>query len=387
MSGIRLTFVTDEHSSLNPGVSSALADLMTEMSRSDEPFSSLTLVTTGADEFGRVPDGVRHVDCPYSKASRLKRVWRLSDDFESTLEEVIKQSDVVHIHGIWLSAQYYAAKLCVKHHKPFVLTVHGILSPWLWRYQGIKGYLKKRIYWNALIYRLFRQASIIHAITPMEENYLRKQFPGVRMRVIPNAIDPEAAAAEPHPGGDPKPIVLFVGRLHPVKGADLLISAFADADLGSPWRLVIAGPAEDADYAAGLEALVRKHGLVDRIDFVGAVYGRDKYDWYRCAWVLAMPSYSEVIGMVNLEAGSCRTPTITTPQTGLFNWQEGGGLLVESNREALANGLREAASWSKAERRERGEKSLALIRAYYSWEQVGRKWKALYSELAGMRGD
>jgi len=387
MSGIRLTFVTDEFSSLNPGVSSALADLVGEMSRSGEMFSSITLVSTGMDDFGRVPAGVKHIDCPYPTDSALRRAWRWPRNFRSTLEEIVKESDIVHIHGIWLSAQYFAAKLCIKHRKPFILTAHGILSPWLWRYQGVKGYLKKIIYWKALVYPLLKEAAAIHAITPMEEAYLRALFPDVRMCVIPNAIDPEAGSAGAHLEDDPEPIVLFVGRLHPVKGADMLVRAFGDAALAPSWRLVIAGPTEDAGYAAELKALVLSQGLDDRVDFVGPVYGHEKHALYRRAWVLAMPSHSEVIGMVNLEASSYRTPTITTPQTGLSNWEEGGGLLVDPNPGSLGNALREAASWGTDERRTRGEKSRDLIRNYYSWEKVGRRWRDLYAELSGSTSD
>ena len=283
-----------------------------------------------------------------------------------------------------MGPQYHAAKLCVKHRIPFILTSHGMLEPWHWHDKGVTGYWKKVLYWKLVVYPLFRKAAVIHAITPMEQDHLQTLFPGNRTQVIPNAVDVQQIDSEIRHENpfNPEQIILFLGRIHPQKGIDLLIRAFALSGISSPWKIVIAGPEEVPKYACELKQLVEDNNLENQVEFIGPVYGEEKYKWYKRAWVVAVPSHTEVVGMVNLEAGACGTPTITTRPTGLFNWEEGGGLLIEPNVNDLANAIKAVCSWSKSERRDRGLKSLDLVNKYYSLPIIGRQWVDLYSELA-----
>jgi len=384
MANIRLVYIIDEYSSINPGVSSVLRDLLAETCRYSDKFSNITLVSTGTDDYATVPKSVSHVNLLYSKHSMVQRVWRCPTDFKNKLKEIIRGCNVVHIHGIWMGPQYYAAKLCIKYQIPFILTSHGMLEPWLWHNKGIIGYWKKILYWKLAVYPLFRKAAVIHAITPLEQEHLQVLFPGNRTQVIPNAVEVQQMGHEVSKlvALNPEPIILFLGRIHPKKGIDLLIRAFALSDVPPHWKLVIVGPEEIPEYASKLKKLVVENNLEKKVEFIGSVYGKEKFEWYKRAWVVVVPSHSEVVGMVNLEAGACGTPTITTRQTGLFNWEEGGGLLVEPDEKEVANALSAVCGWSEAERKSRGTQSLELINRYYSLSIIGRQWVDLYSELA-----
>lgn len=384
MSNIRLVFITDEYSLLNTGVTSVLRDLLAQTSHFFDKFSDIKLVSTGTDEYAKVPDGVEHIKLLYSRQSMVGKAWRCPTGFGRKLEVIIKGCNVVHIHGVWMGPQYHAAKLCIKYKIPFIVTSHGMLEPWLWHDKGMMGYWKKILYWKLVAYPLFRKASVIHAITSMERRHLQVLYPDCIMQVIPNAVDVHQIGLEMYPVAplNPEPIILFLGRIHPVKGIDLLIRAFALSGIPSPWKLIIAGPEEIPKYACRLKQLVEDNNLANRVEFIGPIYGKEKYEWYRRAWVVAVPSYTEVVGMVNLEAGACGTPTITTKQTGLFNWEEGGGLLIEPNKVDLATALKVVCSWPESERRDRGVKSLDLVNRYYSLSIIGRQWVDLYSELA-----
>jgi len=383
MAVIRLVYITDEYSSSNPGVSSVVRDLLAETSRFPEKFSDIKLVSTGADEYAKVPESVEHIKLLYSKQSMVEKAWRCPAGFSRKLDEIIKECDVVHIHGIWMGPQYYVAKICIKYKIPFIVTSHGMLEPWHWHDKGMMGYWKKIIYWKLVAYPLLKRAAVIHAITPMEQEHLQALFPDNRTHVIPNAVDVHQISLEiSHVASNPEPVILFLGRIHPQKGIDLLIRAFALSGVTSPWKLIIAGPEEVPEYASKLKDLVEANNLTNRVEFIGPVYGKEKYEWYRRAWVVAVPSHTEVVGMVNLEAGACGTPTITTKPTGLFNWEEGGGALIEPNKKDLANALKAVCSWSESERRRRGVKSLDLVNKYYSLPIIGRQWVDLYSELA-----
>ncbi len=99
--------------------------------------------------------------------------------------------------------------------------------------------------------------------------------------------------------------------------------------------------------------------------------------------MLTLPSHSDVVGMVNLEAAACRTPTITTHETGLWDWEAGGGLLIRPNESDLRQALVRASSWSDTERVAQGEASRDLVKRRYSMDVVGEQWLTLYRDLAG----
>ncbi len=129
----------------------------------------------------------------------------------------------------------------------------------------------------------------------------------------------------------PEKLIVFLGRLHPKKGVDLLIEAFKQAEFEYDWQLVIAGPDFNQTYARELRQLVVDLDLVDQVDFIGPVYGDKKYALLAKAWMVVVPSYSEVVALVNLEAAALQTPTITTTDTGLDDWAEGGGVLINAD--------------------------------------------------------
>jgi glycosyltransferase involved in cell wall biosynthesis len=266
-----------------------------------------------------------------------------------------------------------------------------MLNRWHLRHLGFKE-LRKLIYWRTVAYPAFRPIPLIHAVTPRERDELATWLPGQEIRVIPNAIDLEAldslranAGEEVSPTVD-EPYLLFLGRLHPVKGIELLISAFAKAIAGinGKFRLLIVGPASDPAYVAQLESLVRLLGIEEQVKFLGPVFGpQEKLSLYRHAWAFCSPSQTEVMGLVNLEAASAELPVVTTHETGLGGWEEGGGLLVHPRVEELSPALKQVFSWSESERQDRGRKLRQLVERRYSWQAVGPQWLELYSSLAG----
>jgi glycosyltransferase involved in cell wall biosynthesis len=315
-------------------------------------------------------------------------VWRFPRGLKSYLREMGREPGVVfHLHGVWMGFQWLAARAAQRYRTPLLLSPHGMLNRWHLRHLGFQE-LRKIIYWHTIAYRAFCQIPVIHAITSRERDELAGWFPGQSITVIPNALDLEEmdrlqskAGEEAPPPGD-EPYILFLGRLHPVKGIELLIEAFARSIADSRrFRLLIVGPDSDPGYTAGLKALVGKLGLENRVGFRGAVGGAQKVALYRHAWAFCAPSRTEVMGLVNLEAASLKIPVVTTHETGLSDWQEGGGVLVPPQVEALSRALKQVFSWSASERQDRGEKLRQLVERRYSWEAVGPQWLELYASL------
>jgi glycosyltransferase involved in cell wall biosynthesis len=292
---------------------------------------------------------------------------------------------ILHLHGVWKAPQWQAARAAARNGVPALLSPHGMLNPWLWQ-DGRLRRVKKLTYWQTMAYPAFRHLPLIHAVSPLERDNLAPQFPGQRLEVIPNAIDLKEVDAldgiedSPDPLWD-RPYLLFLGRLHVSKAVDLLITAFAQASKGRAFRLVIVGPDSTPGFTARLKAQVRALGLEEQVSFLGPVFGAKKWQIVRHAWALCNPSHSEGLPMVNLEGAAVRVPVVTTHETGLYDWEEGGGLLVHPRVEEMAWALSQALDWSESERHERGRALRHLVERRYSWEAVGPQWLELYASL------
>ncbi|MDI3258487.1 MAG: glycosyltransferase [Sinobacteraceae bacterium] len=329
---------------------------------------------------GELPASVvRHQFAP----GRWGRMWRWSRGMRAGLQALATPPGgdkvIFHLHGIWSGIHYVAARVASASKVPFVLSAHGMLEPWLWNCQGLGIWMKKHVYWKTLGFPVLSKATVVHAITPLERDHLQLLFPANRIEVIPNAIEVPVSMAC---GNGPRsPVVLFLGRIEPKKGVDILIRAFAQAHLGSDWQLQIAGPAWSESYLAELKRLVERLHVQNQVNFLEPVFGNDKAVLLDSAWVMALPSHSEVVGLVNLEAAVHCLPTITTPQTGLYDWESGGGILVEPQVDAVASALSRAAAWSRRERDERGFASRRLVEERYSWHAILPRWLALYESI------
>jgi len=376
---ITLLHVTEDHSSANTGITSAVDALVRQM----QPSLQQSVVATG-DEMVPLPSNVSEIRL---KIGGVGRFWRTAPGGRRTLLHSVQQMDVIHLHGIWMWVQWAAARSARQQGKPFLLSIHGMLEPWIWQRQHWYHQWKKKIYWRLIAFPAFQHASLIHAIHAREAKNLKTYFPHLPIEVISPSLDLEAvrsalAAIEPKPAGDP--YILFLGRLHPVKGIDLLIQAFANLD--APRLLLkIAGPTQPREvvYSTLLQKMVMDAGLEGRVEFLGAVPGNQKWSLLRNAWAFCLPSHSEVIGMVNLEAAACRTPVITTKATGIEDaWTECGGMLVETEVEALTQALEQAYRWTVHERAERGENLYRLVESTYSWKATSSRWVDLYQRLA-----
>jgi len=373
--------VTDNHSPSHPGVTAVI----TQLTRFLAGQGWSTTVLAAGKALTPVPEGVGLVEFPLRPGGRT---WRYPDKLKPYLQKIKKASgNIFHLHGVWGAPQWLAARAAVHQKVPALLTAHDMLSPWHWQ-DGRLRRLKKLVYWRALAYPAFRNLTVIHAITPKERDDLARLFPGQRPEVIPNAVDLEEAEnllSDSESGSAPPSgkYLLFLGRLHPQKGVDILLNAFARSLKGRDFRLVLVGPDSTSAYTAKLKSVINLSGLEKQVTFLGPVFGPQKWRLYRDAWALCSPSQTEVVGLVNLEAAAAGAPVITTHETGLFDWEEGGGILVHPQVEPLQAALEQVFSWSDRERQDRGRKLRQLVERRYSWKAVGPLWLELYAKILG----
>jgi len=287
---------------------------------------------------------------------------------------------VMHVHGVLTFIQRSSIRVANQKGIPVLVSPHGMLEPWLWTQNGPIYYWLKRLYWVIVLRPFIRRADYVHAITDQEAETLAKAFPGVPQINISNAID-LSEYGEDQVSPDSDRYLLFIGRLHPKKGVDLLIEAFNKLEAEN-FYLVIAGPDFDANYTASLKALAKKYGLSETVLFVGSVHGEQKSELLEKAWCTVIPSYSDVVALVNLESAASFTPTITTTMTGLSNWQEGGGLLVEPELEALTQAITTVCQWKVDERMQKGKRAREFVEQRYSWDVIGEQWIEAYKMIA-----
>ena len=376
----------DFYNRSNTGITAAVRSLIEQCRRLDERAAQYALVSIG-DVDVTVPPGTVIETTPVT-GNRLLLSWRYSPHYADAVRRLISSCgiSVVHVHGTWMYPQF-AAVLGARAQKiPIILTNHGLLEREALQSPGPLGALKKRTYLNVMDRPLFRKVDIFHAISVLNRDMLHKLFPWARVEYIPNSIDLDAIDATAggyRRSGNIEPYVLFVGRLAPEKGVDLLIQAFGVADIPPDSKLLLVGPIESESYAAYLRRLVSASPRKERIEWHGPVWDEaEKIRLMTDAWFVAAPSRSEVLGLVNLEASACRTPTVTTFNTGLFDWSDGGGVLIEPNVATLEQTLTNAMAWDDAERAQRGEASRKLVADRYSTWITGPRWLELYAALS-----
>jgi glycosyltransferase involved in cell wall biosynthesis len=376
---IRVLHVVEDFSSGNTGVTSVVRQIVQWQAKYCE---WVGVYATGPVDLPP-PKGV-HVES--TDLDEAYRSWRYPADGLAGLLRVIEANgvSVLHLHGLWRAASLLGVKAAAMSGVPAVLSVHGQTSPWALNGQGVLKRLKKWLYWTCFARRQFEKVSVLHAITPLEGEHMGCFFKRNDFVVIPNAIDLDSPEQSLLPEKLPTRNFVYLGRLHPVKGVDLLIKAFSTAELGQEgWRLLLAGPQEVPEYVKQLRELATHSKRAERIEFVGPVFKQDKQTLLRQAWALVAPSHTEVIGMVNLEAAVQETPSLTTYQTGLADWQDGGGILITPAVDSLRAALEDSSRWSMEERLERGRASRELVQRRYSQESVGPLWINLYNKLQG----
>jgi len=288
--------------------------------------------------------------------------------------------DLVHVHGVFAWIQRASVLKALANKIPVVVSPHGMLEPWLWYQKGEVYFWLKRIYWNLFMKPVLSKVNFMHAITRMESETLLNEFGGIEQILIPNAIHMNEYSSRQIEPAENR-FFLFLGRLHPVKGVDILISAFYKMKIKS-YKLIIAGPEYTPQYAQQLKQMVISYGLEKSVTFTGAVYGEQKKLLLSKAWAVVVPSYSEVVAIVNLESAASFTPSITTKKTGLLDWIDGGGLLIDPDVKQLSVALDDVASWSMNVRMARGRQLRSFVESRYSWEVVGKQWVEAYDRMA-----
>ena len=310
----------------------------------------------------------------HSKALRLL----YSPSFQRGLFQRCQKSrvGVMHNHGLWTQPNHAAARVARQLEIPMVVSAHGMLAGWAMHHKA----WKKKFGWWAYQKADLKQARVIRVTAEHEALAVRQLGFQQPLALIPNGIE-IPTLAEPANGKEPR-VLLFVGRIYPVKGLLNLVKAWA-AVRPPGWRCIIAGP-DEAGHQREVLAALAEAGLGDEFSFPGAIDGSAKWALYRSADLCVLPSFTENFGLVVAEALACGVPVITTQGT---PWEclraRDCGWWVPVGAEPLAAALREATGTTDARRREMGRRGRQLVEEKYAWGPIGRSMVQVYHWMLG----
>jgi glycosyltransferase involved in cell wall biosynthesis len=342
-------------------------------------------LTTNVDRAATRPAAVADLDVTVLPAMLARFNTPLPSSSLATIDRLVATADVLLILSHWTTLHVLAYRVARRVGRPYVLLPGGALPV-----QG-RSQLLKHVY-NAIAgTRLVRDAATVIATTMLEVDDIRGYgVPADRLTIVPNAvadaIDPDADPAlfrARHAIGE-APFVLFVGRLHTVKGPDLLLDAFARIAPRVPRiHLVIAGP--DHGLRATLERRLASLALADRVHLVGYLDRRETMAAFRAAMMLAVPSRREAMSLVALEAGIAGTPVLLTETCGFGEVEAiGGGRVVPATVEGLAAGLDDLLS-DASRLPAMGERLQTYVRAHHTWTQIAPRYADVLRRAAGDR--
>lgn len=240
----------------------------------------------------------------------------------------VHEYDIVVVHGLWNYAAMAARRALVGSKTPYVVFTHGMLDPWFKKKAPLKAALKQ-IWWLFNEGPLLRHARFVMFTSEDERRLARGAFFPYRVR------ERTVAYGVADPGGDieaqtaafraaaPKltrPYLLYLSRIHPKKGCDLLIDAFATVygprdDLD----LVVAGPGNPLEIQA-LQRRAATRGVARRVHWTGMLRGEAKWGAFRNAEAFVLPSHQENFGIVVAEALACARPVLITNKINI--WRE-----------------------------------------------------------------
>jgi glycosyltransferase involved in cell wall biosynthesis len=305
----------------------------------------------------------------------LQWLWQHAGDY-----------DIAHIHALFSPISSAAATVCRWRSLPYLLRPLGTLDP----ADLQKKRRLKQLYAAVLERPNLAGAASIH-FTSQQEAEVSHRFgvntPGVvlPLGVTPLPDLPEQENVRDRYGIPPaRPILLFMSRLDPKKGLDLLLPALEQLkaeDLGFHLLLCGANP-QDRAYEQAIRQRFADSTVGDRVTATGYVSGEDKIALIQAADVFVLPSYYENFGIAVAEAMLAGLPVVISDQ--VYIWPEiqagDAGWVCSCNVDALADSLR-AALKDPAERQRRGQQARQVAQTHYSWAAIAQKTLRIYQTL------
>jgi poly(glycerol-phosphate) alpha-glucosyltransferase len=320
--------------------------------------------------------------------TRGPRSWGFAGNLVPVLRSA--HADLTHIHGLWMYPSL-ANLIQARRGMPYLISPHGMLDSWALANANWKKRIALSLYEAAHL----NGAGCIHALCEAELHAIRAFGLRNPVCVIPNGVDlveqSDTYGERPDwlkqiPAGSR--ILLYLGRLHPKKGLDALLSAWSLARQrqspgASDWHLVIAGW-DQGNYRHELEIRAADLKILDSVSFPGPQFGAAKETTYAHAHALVLPSLSEGMPMAVLEAWSAGLPVLMTQECNLpEGFVKGAARRIMPDPLSIADSLAELFALDDKARQDMGGRGRGLIEDRFAWYRVANEMGAVYRWLSG----
>ena len=329
--------------------------------------------------------------------------FKYSRPFKIWLDENVQSFDLVHIHAVFNHSSIAASTSCRKHLVPYVVRPLGTLDPWSMQQKSFR----KSLFWTLAGKRMLKSAGTIHYTAQAEFDLVKRSLGLKHGTVVPLGIERNSNGSKSVTAGEPAAFpsrtgvgqgqartpappaqyVLFLSRLHPKKGLDVLIRAFIALQKNekfSTWRLMIAGDGDSA-YVDSLKRIVAENTAADVVRFIGWVSGDEKREVIRNASLLVLPSRQENFGLCVLEALAEGVPVVISRDVNLAQdiVDAGAGWITDVTVADLKSTLAEVLA-DKQQGLSRGLAGKHFSQAF-TWDAIAERLEAMYlSILKGM---
>ena len=296
----------------------------------------------------------------------------------------VKDFEIIHMHGYRSLQNIVIHHYAKKYNIPYVLQAHGSVLPFFQKQR------LKNIFDLFFGYSILRDASKVIASTKIEaRQYKKMSVDKDKIEIVPNGIDLSEYDNLPKRGKfrkkykikDEEKMILYLGRIHKIKGIDLLVEAFSDLirELKDV-RLVIVG--SDDGFLSMLKMQIDDLKIGDKILFTGLIPEKDKLRAYVDADVYVLPSVYETFPVTVLEACACGTPVIVTDRCGIANIVNDNnvGHVVEYNKDQLQDAIFKILTNVEL-RCCFGEGGKKLVREKFSWDIVVEQLEQIYGDI------
>lgn len=336
------------------------------------------------DGTGDGPAGDGHrglVSCEVHPCGPGKTNYGFNPKLEAWLKANRERFDGVIVNGVW---QFHgvAARRAFAGKKRYVVFAHGMLDPYFKDRFPLK-HLKKLVYWTLEEHRNLNAAQAVCFTSEEEKRVAAEGFPFQRFQrvVVPYGTmgpegDAEAAkqaflAAWPQLQG--KQYLLFLGRIHPKKGCDLLLEAFAQAaDRGL--QLAMVGP-DETGWGEELRGHATRLGIADRIVWTGMLRGEVKWGAFYGAEAFILPSHQENFGIAVADALACGTIPLISDKVNIAPdvAADGAGFMDTDTVEGTVRLIQAFQSLTPAERIAMRDRALACYRSRYALQNAAQE--------------
>ena len=321
---------------------------------------------------------------PITGVGQGTRRYHFNPRLTSWLKENVGRFDSVVLHGLWNFSSFGSWRALAKSSTPYFIFPHGMMDPWFREAYPLK-HIAKQIFWTLAEGRVLRDAQAVLFTCEEERARARDVFvgPPYKERVVmygtayPHGDAPREIAAfrSQFPALTDRRFLLFLSRIHPKKGCEILIRAFAQLlpELPVDLDLVMAGP-DQVGWMPELQALAVHTGVAHRVHWPGMLKDDLKWGAFRSAEALILPSHQENFGFVVAEAMACGTPVLVSNKVNI--WHEVDAYhagLVEPDTVAGARSLiRRFLALSPEEREQMSRNGRAGFFKYFDIEVTAR---------------